>query len=84
VATDVVDREHTKAARKFRAVLATYAEVLDLIRIGAYVKGSSPQVDKAIELMPLVERFLKQDVGERSDFGQTRAMMFQIAAAWPF
>ncbi|HEY1188708.1 MAG TPA: FliI/YscN family ATPase [Gemmata sp.] len=84
VAVDVVDKEFAKAARKVRAILATHADVQDLIRIGAYVRGSSPQVDKAIELMPLVEKFLKQDVGERSTFESTRAGLFQIAAAWPY
>ncbi|AMV25636.1 Flagellum-specific ATP synthase [Gemmata sp. SH-PL17] len=84
VATDVVDREFSKAARKVRAIMATHAEVLDLIRIGAYVRGSSPQVDKAIELMPKLEKFLKQDVGERATFEETRTGLFQIAAAWPF
>ena len=84
VATDVVDKPHAQAARKLRAILATYAEVQDLIRIGAYVRGSNAQVDKAIELMPRVERFLKQDVGERSTFDQTRQALFQLAAEWKF
>ncbi len=84
VATDVIDREHAMAARKFRSVLSTYAEVQDLIRIGAYVRGSSPQVDRAIELMPRIEKFLKQDPGERSGYDQTRQLLFQIAGAWPF
>jgi flagellum-specific ATP synthase len=84
VATDVVDREHGLAARKFRAILATFAEVQDLIRIGAYSRGSSPMVDKAIELMPRVERFLRQDVGERWTFAEIRYEMQQIAAAWPY
>lgn len=84
VATDVIDRDHALAARKLRAILATHAEVQDLIRIGAYVRGSSPQVDKALELMPRIEKFLKQDVNEPSGFEQTRAGLFQIAAAWPF
>lgn len=84
VATDVVSKEHALAGRKLRAILATYGEVQDLIRIGAYVRGSSPQVDKAIELMPRVEKFLKQDVGERATFDQTRLALLQIASAWPF
>lgn len=84
VATDVVDKQQTQAARKVRAIMATYAEVQDLIRIGAYVRGSNPQVDKAIELMPRVEKFLKQDVGERSSFEQTRAALFQLANEWKF
>jgi flagellum-specific ATP synthase len=84
VATDVVDKQQSLAARKIRAIMATYADVQDLIRIGAYVRGSNPQVDKAIELMPRVEKFLKQDVGERSGFEQTRAALFQLANEWKF
>ena len=84
VAHEVIDREHAQAARKLRAILATYSEVQDLIRIGAYVRGSSPQVDKAIELMPRVEQFLRQDIGERSTFDQTRQALLAIAAQWPF
>ncbi len=84
IAGDVTDGEHQRAARKVRAVLATYAEAEDLIRIGAYAKGSSPKVDRAIELMPAVELFLRQEVGQRSGFPETCAAMQQIAAAWPF
>jgi flagellum-specific ATP synthase len=84
VATEVISKEHAAAARKFRNVLATYAEVQDLIRIGAYVRGSSPQVDRAIELMPRIDKFLRQDTGERSDYDQTRRFLFEIAAAWSF
>ena len=47
-------------------------------------KAFVPQVDKAIELMPRVEKFLKQDVGERSTFEQTRQALFQLAAEWKF
>jgi flagellum-specific ATP synthase len=84
VAHDVTEDDHRKAARKLREVLATYADAEDLIRIGAYTKGTSPQVDKAVELRPALLSFLKQDMDERTDFAQTRAMMERVAAAWPF
>jgi flagellum-specific ATP synthase len=84
IAQDVIDADHKVAARKIRAILATYAEVADLIRIGAYARGSSPQVDKAVELLPAVEAFLRQSVGERTALAQTREAMARIAAAWPF
>jgi flagellum-specific ATP synthase len=82
VAIDVVDSEHAAAARKLRAVLATYADVRDLIRIGAYARGSSPQIDRACDLMPAIERFLRQPIGERCSFDQTRRELIQIAAQW--
>jgi flagellum-specific ATP synthase len=84
VAADVAGPPHLEAARKIRAILATYAEVEDLLRIGAYAKGSSQQVDRAIELMPAVERFLRQGVGERYTLAQTRESLEKIAASWPF
>ncbi|GIW82457.1 MAG: flagellum-specific ATP synthase [Gemmatales bacterium] len=82
VANDIMDERHRKAARKMREILATYAEVEDLIRIGAYVRGTSPSVDRAIELHPEVQAFLRQDINERTPFAETRARMEQITAKW--
>ena len=65
VAQEVTDAGHQKAARKLREVLATYADAEDLIRIGAYAKGTSPPVDKAVELRPAILSFLKQEIDER-------------------
>lgn len=84
VAIDVVDKEHTVAARKLRDIIATYGEMEDVIRIGAYSKGASRSIDLAIELMPQIGTFLRQDIGERSSFEKTRLEMFRIAAAWPW
>lgn len=84
VASEVSDKPHLAAARKLRAILATYADVQDLIRIGAYVKGSDPQADRAIELLPKIEAFLRQDVGEHAKFEKTRADLMQVTSAWTF
>lgn len=46
--------------RRCRQVLATYDDMAELIRLGAYTVGSDPQVDQAIRLMPKLEAFLKQ------------------------
>ena len=81
---EVTDAEHQRDARKLRQILATHAEVADLIRIGAYVDGTSPPVDKAIKLLPAVETFLQQQAGEYSRLEETRSVMQRIAAAWPF
>jgi flagellum-specific ATP synthase len=84
VAHDVAGAAHRQAARKLRAIQATYAEAEDLIRIGAYVKGSSPAIDRAIEMLPAVNRFLRQEVGEASTFEQTQAALVQLTVGWPF
>ncbi|MBI3462417.1 MAG: FliI/YscN family ATPase [Planctomycetes bacterium] len=81
---DVTSAPQRTAARKLRGILATHAEVEDLVRVGAYVKGTSPQVDKALELLPVVETFLRQEVADRYSLEDTRAAMEAIAARWPF
>jgi flagellum-specific ATP synthase len=84
VSREVTDAGHQQAARKLREILAVHAEAEDLIRIGAYVRGSSPQVDCAVELLPSLLAFLRQSPGERTAFAETRERTEKIAAAWPF
>jgi flagellum-specific ATP synthase len=81
---DVTNAPHQEAARRLRAILATYAQSEDLIRIGAYVKGSMPALDKAIELRDKLLPWLRQVKNERSTMAQTRDAMNQIAVGWTF
>lgn len=60
--------EHKTAAAKLRDLMATYQENEELVRLGAYRKGSSPAVDEALERMPHLERYLKQGVTEIGKF----------------
>jgi flagellum-specific ATP synthase len=55
------EREIVKSARQ---TLAAYANMEELIRIGAYRTGADPQVDRAIALNPALEGFLAQDKDE--------------------
>ena len=50
-----------KAVDWARALLATYAEVSDLVRLGAYKAGLDPTVDEAVTLAPRVEALLRQN-----------------------
>ena len=43
-----------------RQILSAYANMEELIRIGAYRAGADPQVDRAIQLNPALEEFLRQ------------------------
>lgn len=84
LAAELADKDHAKAARKLRAIMGTYAEVEDLIRIGQYKRGEDRQADKAIDLMPAVIQFLKQDQGTPSDYDTTRAKLLELTAHWPY
>jgi flagellar biosynthesis/type III secretory pathway ATPase len=41
-------------------------------------------VDRAVELLPALHAFLRQDVDERSTYAQTREAMDRIASMWTF
>ena len=47
-----------------RSLLAAYREAEDLIRIGAYQRGSNAETDRAITAHPILQRFLCQTVDE--------------------
>jgi type III secretion protein N (ATPase) len=64
VMTAIADRVHLEHARRFRQLLALYESKRDLILLGAYVKGSDRELDRAIELMPKLEAFLRQNANE--------------------
>ncbi|MCA9186643.1 MAG: EscN/YscN/HrcN family type III secretion system ATPase, partial [Planctomycetales bacterium] len=81
---EIAAPSHQKAAQAIRHILATHAEVADLLRVGAYVKGTSPQVDRAVDLLPTVNAVLTQPVDSRSTLPVTLDAMQRIAAQWPF
>ncbi|KLD62125.1 flagellar protein export ATPase FliI [Dyella japonica] len=58
----VVKREHLRSAQRFRQVYSAYRQQRDLITVGAYQKGSDPQVDHAIAMWPRLRDFLQQEV----------------------
>ncbi|MGE0755126.1 MAG: flagellar protein export ATPase FliI [Alphaproteobacteria bacterium] len=47
-----------------RGLLATYDNMGEMIRLGAYRKGSDPQIDQAIEYYPALEKYLSQAKNE--------------------
>lgn len=57
----VVAPEHRDAARRMRALVATYEAKRDLVTLGAYAKGSDKELDEALARMPRIEAFLRQD-----------------------
>jgi len=71
VMPDVVTSDHRKRASVFNEILATYNEAEDLINIGAYVKGSSPQIDHALSKIKYLRGFLKQDMNDKTLYEET-------------
>jgi flagellum-specific ATP synthase len=64
-----------------RAHLATYEDMAELIRLGAYKRGSDAKVDEAIKRYPLIEAFLAQGKTERADLASGYAQLTALLAA---
>lgn len=58
---------------KARQILATHADVVDLVRLGAYRSGSDGLVDEALRVMPRIETLLRQERDERSGLAEAFA-----------
>lgn len=56
---------------KVRRLLAAYAQNEDMITVGAYKRGSSPDVDAAIDAHAAIEEFLMQGVDEPAPVRET-------------
>ena len=59
--------EEQKLIDEARRVLATYDNMAELIRLGAYRAGADAEVDAAIRLFPKLEAFMRQEKGEHVD-----------------
>jgi flagellum-specific ATP synthase len=62
VANAVTSRPQRIAATELRRMLAAYRDIRELVEIGAYVPGTNPDADRARDLMPAINTFLRQDL----------------------
>ena len=59
---DVTDQTHQVSARSFKQLYSVYQQNRDLISVGAYETGSDRMIDAAIEAIPMLQDFLRQDM----------------------
>jgi type III secretion protein N (ATPase) len=65
VMNNVTAPEHRKAAGRMRELMAKYAEVELLVKIGEYQQGADKVADEAIAKIDAIRSFLKQGTRER-------------------
>ncbi|MBI1208482.1 MAG: flagellar protein export ATPase FliI [Azospirillum sp.] len=66
-----------------RRLLSSYDNMAEMIRLGAYRRGSDPEVDEAIHYQPALEAFLKQGKRERAELAAGYAQLRQILRGTP-
>jgi flagellum-specific ATP synthase len=75
------DQAFLPVITRARAVMATYADMEELIRLGAYRAGTSPEVDEAIRLHQPLEAFLAQSKEEATSLREGYQRLEQILGA---
>ncbi len=79
VAVDVIDAEHQAARVDVLRLISSWAEVADLVNIGAYARGARPEYDLAIDFKDAVDGLLRQSVAENVTFPQARQAVIALA-----
>jgi flagellar biosynthesis/type III secretory pathway ATPase len=75
-----VPQVHINLATRVRAMMATYRENEELIRLGAYKQGTDADVDTAIAANLQITNFLRQRVQDVTSFEQCVNRLQQVAS----
>lgn len=78
VMPQVTERDHFGQAQRFKQVYARYQQARDLISVGAYVKGSDPETDFAMEHINDMRAFLRQDLDESAPLEASVERLHQV------
>jgi len=76
----VISADHLAKANLIRRLLSTYKASEELVRIGAYQKGSDPELDRAIAMMPGLRDFLIQPSLEVADMKHSIDRLMSLPA----
>lgn len=70
--------EQNELVNRAKKMFAVYDDMAEMIRLGAYRKGSDADVDEAIKYVPKLEEFLRQLPEESSTLDECYARLKQI------
>jgi flagellum-specific ATP synthase len=73
-----LSKEQNAIVTKAKQLISRYEDMEELIRLGAYRKGSDPEVDEAIIRYPGLEKFLSQDKGECTSIDESFKMLAEV------
>jgi hypothetical protein len=78
VTAQVGQPAHLGAARQLKECYSTFEKIKELIPLGGYTPGADIKTDRAVQLAPTIERFLRQDVGEAAELETSVATLQNI------
>jgi flagellum-specific ATP synthase len=72
---NITAADHQQLTRRLKQLTSRYQRNRDLISVGAYSPGSDPVLDEAIARHPRIEKFLQQDINERSGINESLSQL---------
>ena len=70
--------EENRLRLEARRHLSTFEDMAEIVRLGAYRKGSNPEVDRAVQLAPAIEKLVSQGKNEQGHLDETFAALGQL------
>jgi len=80
VMSNIVPREHSRAATRMRRVLSGYRDMELMVRLGEYRAGQDPETDRIVADYPKVIDFIRQDTRTPAPMTESVARMMALAA----
>jgi len=78
--SDVAPKDAVQSGRVLTRLLSTYKRSEDMINIGAYAKGSNPQIDRALALIDPINAFLQQAIEDKQPLENSFQQLNELAA----
>jgi len=75
---ECLDQYQNQIVKRAKNLISTYEDMAELIRLGAYRKGSDPKVDEAIQYYDAIEEFLTQNKGDSTTIDEGFAKLADI------
>ena len=76
--TEISQEPQQQAVRRFRQLYSAYEANHDLISVGAYTRGSDPQIDEAIVYQPKLMQFLRQGMQEPVNLAASLQLLNEV------
>jgi flagellum-specific ATP synthase len=80
VMPQIIDETHLNMAQQFKQIYSAYRQNQDLISLGAYSRGSDPQIDEAIALFPALQLMLRQAMDQGVNWQQSLDNLAKVIA----
>lgn len=78
----VVPEQQMKDMLLFKKYLSLYEKNKDFILLGAYVKGSDPNLDKAILARDKIRKYMEQGMNEQFNYNDSVSLLSQLASSF--